>query len=160
MSCSLLLFWIVVAGICGGACKRDAGKANAPERPFTTDEQPPPKLVGIYTLSEVENNGMVTMIPDSHTTSITFYEDGNFSRMSKNGGMVDHADQGSFRIEPGEDGKPQLKLKVIFSDSRNLSEPKEQQHSLAWLPDGSEIKLGGTSGKTAIFRRTVAPKKE
>jgi hypothetical protein len=107
------------------------------------------KLVGSYTISEVHEKGVVTMIPHQVATQMTFIPDGTFSRVSKARGKVNFKDSGQFVIE----GQDQLILKIVMSAGKIQQTPVEKRHTFSLSEDGNELKLTAKDGKVAIFRR-------
>lgn len=116
-----------------------------------------PRLAGNYILAEVEHLGTINLIPESFATILTFMEDGTYARTSKFRGRADHNDTGEFRIEQRENGEFDLVLKPIFSGGKAAKDPAEKKHGLAFSPDLEELRLTGSDGKVALFRRSVAP---
>jgi hypothetical protein len=106
-------------------------------------------LMGTFTISEVHDKGVVTMIPHQVATQITFIPDGTFSRVSKKQGKVNFKDSGQFVIE----GQDQLILKIVMSDGKIQQTPVEKRHTFTLSEDGTELKMTGKDGKLAVFRR-------
>jgi hypothetical protein len=136
----------------------DASPASEPKAPAaasSTDastSSPPPRLLGVYVLSEVQNKGQVNMVTPANATEFTFLADGNYSRQSKIGGKVDHTDSGQFSVE----GPDQLVLHIQLSDNRIQVPPVEKKHSITLSADGEELSMKGNEGKVAVFRRKKA----
>ena len=132
-------------------------KAAEPQGPVVKSEiglpaQKPgggPKLVGSYTISEVHEKGVVTMIPHQIATQITFLPDGTFSRTSKARDKANFKDSGQFVIE----GQDQLVLKIVMSRGKIQKAPVEKRHTFSLSEDGMELKMTAKDGKVAIFRR-------
>ena len=106
-------------------------------------------LMGLYTISEVHDKGVITMIPHQVATQITFIPDGTFSRVSKNQGKVNFKDSGQFVIE----GQDQLILKIVMSQGKIQQTPVEKRHTFTLSADGTELRMTGKDGKLAVFRR-------
>lgn len=121
------------------------------------ETSPAPRLLGNYTLAEVEHKGTINMIPESFATIMTFMEDGTYARTSKLRGRADHSDTGQFRIEQREEGQFELVLKPIFSGGKAVTNETEKRHVLAVSADLEEMHLTGTDGKVALFRRSASP---
>ena len=107
------------------------------------------KLVGTYTINEVRQKDVVTMIPPQVATQITFIPDGTFSRISKAGGKANFKDSGQFVIE----GQDQLILKIVMSGGKIQQPAVEKRHTFALSEDGTELRMTAKDGKVAIFRR-------
>jgi hypothetical protein len=142
----------ILSGIGCRGTSQDETAAPAPS-PFI-----PTNLIGVYTISEVEQNGTVTMIPPSFATTFTFMADGSFTRVSRKAGAIDHNDSGQYKIEANEAGEPQLLLTAVFvagvmSDKRAT----EERHRFSLSSDGEELRMSGSEGKTALFRRIGGP---
>ena len=148
------------AGADQGSAAKTTGSAAGPESETSKSAEgassastPPLTLAGVYTMGEIEADGRVTMVPRSFATTITFMSDGSYSRNSSRAGVVDHSDSGKYRIE----GNDQLILVAIFSDKRAIKNAPEKRHTFSLSPDGLELRLSGSPGKTAVFRRTASP---
>jgi hypothetical protein len=122
--------------------------------PTPATDTPPPNLIGVYILSEVQHNGQVTMVPADYSTEFTFLADGAYTRESKSGGRVTHTDTGHFSVE----GKDQLILKIELSDKKIQIPPVEKTHTITISSDGEELTMKSKDGKVATFRRKRAPK--
>ena len=107
------------------------------------------KLVGSYTIAEVHEKGVVTMIPHQIATQITFLPDGSFSRTSKARDKANFKDSGQFVIE----GQDQLILKIVMSRGQIQQPAVEKRHKFSLSEDGMELKMIAKDGKVAVFRR-------
>ena len=122
--------------------------------PTPTTNTPPPNLIGVYILSEIQHNGQVTMVPADYSTEFTFLADGAYTRESKSSGRVTHTDAGHFSVE----GKDQLVLKIELSDKKIQIPPVEKTHTITISSDGEELTMKSKDGKVATFRRKTAPR--
>jgi hypothetical protein len=109
-----------------------------------------PKLVGIYEISEVRKEGVVTMISELRST-LTFKPDGTYRRESSKGGKVYHFDAGKFQIE----GTDKLVLTIETSKKGKHNPPILRAHQFSLSPDGSELRMDSDDGKVAIYRRVI-----
>ena len=109
----------------------------------------PGKLLGSYTIAEVHEKGVVTMIPHQIATQITFLPDGTFSRTSKARDKENFKDSGQFVIE----GQDQLILKIVMSRGQIQKTAVEKRHKFSLSEDGTELKMIAKDGKIAVFRR-------
>ena len=107
------------------------------------------KLVGSYTIAEVQDKGVVTMIPHQIATQITFLPDGTFSRTSKARDKANFKDSGQFVIE----GQDQLILKIVMSRGKIQQPAVEKRHTFSLSEDGMELRMTAKDGKVAVFRR-------
>ena len=107
------------------------------------------KLLGSYTIAEVHEKGVVTMIPHQIATQITFLPDGTFSRTSKARDKANFKDSGQFVIE----GQDQLILKIVMSRGQIQQPAVEKRHKFSLSEDGMELKMIAKDGKVAVFRR-------
>lgn len=116
---------------------------------------PPLVLSGVYTISEVEDKGVVKMWSPDNKIEFTFSPDGTYARKSMLRGRLDHTDMGQYRLEGGK----QLVLSIIYSDNKAQVPAKEIRHAIALSPDGDSLKLTSKDGKAAVFKKTgEAPK--
>jgi hypothetical protein len=118
--------------------------------------RPPAQPEGVYAITEVEHDGVVDMVNEANTASITFFPSGNYTRTSKRNGRVDHTDSGTFRIEPPDS----LTLSITMSGSKIQVPPVEKHHAFSLSGDGSELRLISDDGKVAVFRRLGAAAKK
>ena len=107
------------------------------------------KLVGSYTIAEVHDKGVVTMIPHQIATQITFLPDGTFSRTSKARDKANFKDSGQFVIE----GQDQLILKIVMSRGKIQQPAVEKRHTFSLSEDGMELRMIAKDGKVGVFRR-------
>ena len=107
------------------------------------------KLLGSYTIAEVHENGVVTMIPHQIATQFTFLPDGTYSRTSKARDKANFKDSGQFVIE----GQDQLVLKIVMWRGKIQQPPVEKRHKFSLSEDGMELKMIAKDGKIAVFRR-------
>ncbi len=148
------------------ACKKADKQANSPAPSETavaeandstpsksptlsTSDIAPTVLIGVYTMSEVQHAGKVTMVPPAYAVTFVFQADGSFTRMSKRKGKVDHTDGGDFQIA----GKDALILNVTLSEKDPVSNPKPRTYKFTLSKDARELGLLGSDGKLAIFRK-------
>lgn len=141
------------AGLTTNANAKDSVKKDSPDtaKPATvgTDEQSRlGRLQGTYTISEVQHDGIVEMIPAGNSTEITFVQPGSFSRQSKVNGTINHSDSGQYRIE-GND----LILKIVMSKNQIQVKPVEKRFAFVLSTDGEELKLTTSKNRTAVFRK-------
>ena len=115
----------------------------------STSDIAPTVLIGIYTMSEIQHSGKVTMIPPGYAVIFVFQPDGSFTRMTKRKGKVEHTDGGDFQIA----GKDDLILSVTLSEKNPVTNPKPRVYKFTLSKDGRELSLLGTDGKLAIFRK-------
>ena len=115
----------------------------------STSDIAPTVLIGVYTMSEVQHAGKVTMVPPAYSVIFVFQADGSFTRMSKRKGKVDHTDGGDFQIA----GKDALILNVTLSEKDPVTNPKPRTYKFALSKDAEELSLLGSDGKLAIFRK-------
>jgi hypothetical protein len=138
---------------------RDSGASKAVASPSATDgssstapavaaKPPVQQLVGMYLISEVDENGKAAMVNPKNGITL-FFQAGGFTRITKENGKVAHTDGGTYRIE----GTDQLVLVSNVSDKQPLLTPSEKTHKFELSSDGDELKLWGTGGRVAIFRR-------
>lgn len=124
---------------------QNQGASRAGKSPIT--------LAGTYTISEVENQGVVSMVDTKKAaTIITFKPSGTYRRESTKEGLPYHIDSGTFRIEEPD----RLVLRILMVNLKSQSQPKEAQHTFKLSPDGEELKLISKDGKVATFRRSEA----
>jgi hypothetical protein len=121
--------------------------------PAATPKPPVHELVGMYVISEVDDNGKASMVNPNNGITL-FFEAGGFTRITKENGKVAHTDGGNYRIE----GTDQLVLVSNVSDKQPLITPSEKTHKFELSSDGDELKLWGTGGRIAIFRRETEGK--
>ena len=139
------------------ASEADAKAANQEQGPVVKDglgqpvQKPggPGKLLGSYTIAEVHEKGVVTMIPHQIATQITFLPDGTFSRTSKARDKANFKDSGQFVIE----GQDQLILKIVMSRGTIQQPAVEKRHKFSLSEDGMELRMIAKDGKVAVFRR-------
>ena len=159
----LSLAFVAVAAACNGASPQVAGNnsgqpsaspsSNSNSSAATPTPSPTPvveALPGTYTLSEVHDKGIVTIISTENRTEFSFFKDGRYARMSMVGGRTDHTDGGKFRI----DGQDQLVLSIEISNKSIQMPPKEKRHRFSLSPDASEMRLTAADGKVAVFKKT------
>ena len=166
---SILLFLVSIALLSAG-CDKAAGTSTtnsneaatqagpgAGPSPSIMSSEPPAILSGTYTVSEVQDGGIVTMISPENSTSIKFTPSeessqmmGLFSRRSKSSGKTDHIDSGQFLAE----GTDQLTLNIMTSKGQVVKEPVKKKYKYTLSPDSEELRLTTEDGKVAIFRRT------
>jgi hypothetical protein len=135
----------------------DAKSASQAEGPVVKDtlglpvQKPggPGKLLGSYTIAEVHEKGVVTMIPHQIATQFTFLPDGTYSRTSKAQDKANFKDSGQFEIE----GQDQLILKIVMWRGKIQQPPVVKRHKFSLSEDGTELKMIANDGKIAIFRR-------
>ena len=113
-----------------------------------------PKLLGIYTMSEIESGGAVTIVPVSWATTFTFMEDGFYNRKSLRAGKEFSSGSGYYRVEKADDGTLTLLLDQKFMSHNSKSPPNQKRQTIELSPDGDLLRLTGTDGKIGIFRRT------
>jgi hypothetical protein len=109
----------------------------------------PGKLLGSYTIAEVHEKGVVTMIPHQISTQFTFLPDGTYSRTSKARDKANFKDSGQFAIE----GEDQLVLKIVMWRGKIQQPPVVKRHKFSLSEDGMELKMIAKDGKVAVFRR-------
>jgi len=131
--------------------RRMPGSPAPPETPGASEQEPPPTLLGTYSIIEVHHKGLIDMISAENTTQINFTPDGRFSRLSKKRGEVDHTDGGDFRVE----GQDQLVLVIHESKQKIQDPPVVRRHKIELSADGSELRMVSSNGMTAMFRRTT-----
>lgn len=132
-----------------------ASNANvlaSPQKPEgeTAQQNPRPRLLGTYTISEVHHDGMTTMVSAANKTEITFSATGSFVRVSMKNNRQDHRDSGQYRIEAPD----QLVLTINLSRGKIVLPPVEKRHKFELADEGNELKMTSTDGKSAVFRRT------
>jgi len=122
--------------------------------------RPPVLLSGIYVISEVHKDGVVTMISPDNSTEISFKPDagvsntsGTFDRKSRKGGKVDHSDSGQYIIE----GSGQIALNILISRKKVVASPVHKRFKYRLSEDGEELRLEAEEGNTAVFRRRAKP---
>ncbi len=159
----LVLGSVSVASACNGASPQLSGN-NSGQPPASstgnsnlsaTTPSPSPATVlealpGTYTLSEVHDKGIVTIISAENRTEFNFFKDGRYTRVSMIGGRTDHTDGGKFRI----DGQDQLILSIEISNKSIQMPAREKRHKFALSPDASEMRLTAADGKVAVFKKT------
>jgi hypothetical protein len=130
-----------------GANRNEAGRGEG----AGGGEGTPATLAGTYTISEVENQGVVSMVDQNKAkTVITFKPAGTYRRESSREGIPYHIDTGTFRIEPPD----RLVLRIIRVNRMVQAQPKEVHHTFRVSPDGEELKMISKDGKVATFRRS------
>ena len=156
---------VLMSIVCGGCQSQPQNNQNASGAvPATSpavamspgiaaSDSPRPTLSGVYTISEVDDNGKASMVSQDNQITIVF-EGHSFTRVVKEGGKVAHTDGGDYRLE----GTDQLVLSTTVSDKQPLLTPAEKTHKFELSPDGEELKLWGTAGKVAVFRREARRK--
>jgi hypothetical protein len=166
----ILLLMALCSWACGSTAKTSDRTANenqpaAPSRSEagpTTEPDPQkawsqlellPNLRGIYTMSEIEYNGAVTLVPPAFATTFTFMEDGFYNRKSMRPEGEFSSGSGYYRIERSQEGQLTLVLDQKFIGP-NKSPSKEKRQVLTLSPEGDILRLTGTDGKIAVFRRT------
>ena len=107
------------------------------------------KLLGSYTIAEVHEKGVVTMIPHQIATQFTFLPDGTYSRTSKARDKANFKDSGQFVIE----GDDLLILKIVMWRGKIQQPPVEKRHKFSLSEDGMELKMIAKDRKIAVFRR-------
>jgi hypothetical protein len=81
-------------------------------------------------------------------TSITFFKDGTYSRVSNEPRKAQHSDAGEYRIDGNK-----LVLMVKMTQGKIFNPPHEVTHTFELSPDGEELKLTSSKGNVAIFHR-------
>ncbi|HEY6331642.1 MAG TPA: hypothetical protein VI756_20115 [Blastocatellia bacterium] len=170
MISALLIALVVTCGACkqGGDAQPERSNAGgAVPSPAAPSPVPSPSpltatavaarsggqgLSGTYIISEVDDNGNVTMIKPEDQILIIFDPPHSFSRTTKAQGKVVHTDAGDYRFE----GADQLILSTTISDKEPLISPTDKTHKFDLSDDGDELKLWGTGDKVAVFRRQKA----
>ncbi|MCI0487125.1 MAG: hypothetical protein L0229_11055 [Blastocatellia bacterium] len=140
--------------------------AQAPSRPggntptASAPARPPAFLSGVYVISEVHKNGVVTMIKPENSTEINFKPDGvqsnlsgTFDRKSRRGGKVDYSDSGQYVVK----GSDELVLNILISRKKVVTKPVQKRYKYRLSGDGDEIRLETEEGNTAVFRRIAKP---
>jgi len=166
----LILLAIILLPSAFGACDKAATSTGGPppSAPATgasggapaggeskSPVTPPLALSGVYTISEVEDKGVVKMWPPDNKIEFIFSPDGTYARKSMLRGRLDHSDMGQYRLEGGK----QLILSIVYSDNKAQIPAKEVRHAVALSPDGDSLKMTSRDGKSAIFKKTGdAPK--
>lgn len=159
----LIIATVTFASSCNGASPQlasnnsgqpaSAPAGNSNNSAATPAASPTPvaeALPGTYTLSEVHDKGIVTIISTENRTEFNFFKDGTYSRTSMRNGKIDHTDGGKFRI----DGQEQLILSIELSNRTIQMPPKEKRHRFALSPDANEMRLTAADGKVAVFKKT------
>lgn len=111
----------------------------------------PAQLRGVYEITEVDEKGIVQMVNrDKQDVTIGFFPDGSYARSTKDKGQLVHSDSGSFVF----DGNSQLTLTTTVEDRNIAKSTKEKKYKCQLSPDGSELRLWGSSDNVAVFQRT------
>jgi hypothetical protein len=170
-----ILVLLVAVLISGSGCKNAASssrtgnggpgdaatpKSGAPDSPAGAASpgtgainKPPAQvqwLEGVYVIAEVQEkqNGKIDMVPAGSQVTLTFMQDGTFTRSSNRKGKAFHKDAGNYTL-----AKDQLTLTATISEKDILQAPMERAYTFSISPDGDELKLTGVDGKVALFRR-------
>ncbi|HYP26821.1 MAG TPA: hypothetical protein VE262_08895 [Blastocatellia bacterium] len=165
----LILFVMILLPAAFGACGRTASStesalppppaggaapAGTPAQPAGAESKGPAVapvvLSGVYTISEVEDKGVVKMWPPDNKIEFIFHPDGTYARRSMIRGRVDHADTGKYRVEGGK----QLVLSIVSSDNVVQNPAKEIRHTIDLSADAETLKMTAKDGKSALFRKT------
>ncbi len=165
----LIIFVILLLPSAFGACQKTASStesaapppaaggaapAGTPAQPGGAESKSPAVapvvLSGVYTISEVEDKGVVKMWPPDNKIEFIFNPDGTYARRSMIRGRVDHSDTGQYRIEGGK----QLVLSIVSSDNVVQNPAKEIRHTIDLSADAERLKMTAKDGKAALFRKT------
>jgi hypothetical protein len=140
-----------VSGASPGGSPAPAQRPGPPEAISAKGPATAPVLLsGVYTITEVEDKGVVKMWPPDNKIEFTFSPDGTYARKAMIRGRVDHTDTGQYRVEGGN----KLILSIVSSDNKVQNPAKEIRHTLALSADGDSLKLTAKDGKAATFRKT------
>jgi hypothetical protein len=121
----------------------------------STHPTPAKKPNGVYEWREVEEKGVVTIITKVKTT-MSFRDDGSYSRVSQLGTKTYHTDAGRYTIE--EPDKLTLTIQVSNKNIQTPAITKTFKFSLS--PDGEQLKLTNEKkSSTATYQRTATTPK-
>lgn len=177
---SLLILMSLILGACGKKDSPKAGTANqnsqaasnssataastnaqGVQQAAPTAQQPgasgnsgspAPQLVGTYEVAEVHSGGVINIMTQAKT-SISFFRDGTYSRLSEAPRGPKHTDTGDFRVEGDK-----LVLLVKLSEGKIFNPPHETTHTFELSPDGEELRLTSSKGNVAVFHRSTKSK--
>ncbi|HMG37200.1 MAG TPA: hypothetical protein VKM94_25070 [Blastocatellia bacterium] len=139
------------AGATASAPSSGAQAPPSPGAPAPAQEEKDraPRLAGTYVVSEVQRGGVVSLFTQ-RKTFITFFPDGTYARVSKNGKTTYHSDSGSYRTEGDS-----LILKIMLSQGQIFQPAREVKHAFVLGQNGEELTLTSAKGSVAVFRKTT-----
>lgn len=134
---------------------RNAGEtAGTPSD--SANAKPTSQLIGSYESREVHSQGVVTMISKLHTT-LRFYADGTYARISTVNGKTYHSDSGRFRTQPPDQLVLTILVTGIRANQKIQNPPLQKTHKYSLSPDGDELRLTSDKGSVGIFQRVTRP---
>jgi hypothetical protein len=148
----LLLALLLALVGCSDHTPSSVAGASTPgqQAPATPPSDLPVQIpVGVYVISEVDENKAATMVNPGDEITIIFERGGTFSRTTRQHGQVTHTDNGDFHIE----GRDQIVLKSTISDKSPVISDTVKTHKFELSADGDELKLWGAGDRVAVFRR-------